>query len=632
MSRPECSPAFLRALRCPSSALRAPSPRERGEGDAAALRPSFLSPFTGVRRTGRDKRLDPGRCRQAGEGRRRPAPSFIAAFLLLLLACAPAFAAACPEGEGRFGTGFYPGPYLFETAIAAEEDYPQSAVRLSGITVPHHLVVPRLIARGFRAASGFDYDRIILIAPDHFLRIEGAAFATTRRGFDTVLGPVDVDGEAVAGLLDGGAVDSCLFADDHGVLALLPFLRHAFPAAKLVPVSISIRSKREDWDRLAALLAPLAGERTLVVQSTDFSHYHPHGRARQFDQHVLNLLAEGDPEKLVRLNQPDHLDSLGAMYVQMKLQREVHGAAPVVLASENQQQHTSARLAETTSYMLIAFGAFGPTDTPHEPEADIVYFAGDAHFGRAVTRALTDADAAERVAEAVLARTGGRPLVLNLEGVILPNVPEALGPMTLGMPEELAIPWLKRLNVAAVGLANNHAMDLGPAGLEETEAALDGAGIARFGQGERIDIGGLSVIGLTDLDSNGPPYTGLVTPDLLDRLIVADAARPVAAFVHWGREYVTEPSAREAALAEEMRLRGTTLIAGAHPHVADGRLATLGGGETLMAYSLGNFLFDQPAATASGTLLEVRVFEQGTVFARLIELPNLFDLAKPGRH
>ena len=547
----------------------------------------------------------------------------------LLLACAPAFAASCPEGEDRFGTGFYPGPYLFETAIKAEEGYPQSKVRLSGIVVPHHLVVPRLIARGFRAASGFDYDRVILLAPDHFLRLKGGAFATTRRGFDTVLGPVDVDREAAGALIAAGAVDSCLFADDHGVLALLPFLRNAFPAARLVPVSVSIRSKRPDWDRLATLLRPLAGERTLIVQSSDFSHYHPHGPARLFDQQTLNLIAEGDPDALSRLDQPDHLDSLASLYVQMKLQREAHGAAPVVLASENQQEHTRARLDETTSYMLIAFGRFGPTDRPHEPEAETYYLAGDAFFGRAMTRALTDADAAERVAEAVLSRTHGRPLIVNLEGVILPNVPESLAHMTLAMPHDLTIPWLKRLNVAAVGLANNHARDLGAPGVEETMAALDAAGIPHFGQGGRFDIGALSLVGLSDLDSSGPLYTGLITPDLLDRLAVEDATRPVVAFVHWGREYLAEPSPREKELAQEMRLRGASVIAGAHPHVADGRLAALGGGEAIMAYSLGNFLFDQPAATSSGTLLELRVFRQGTVAARLIELPNLFDLTRP---
>ena len=44
-------------------------------------------------------------------------------------------------------------------------------------------------------------------------------------------------------------------------------------------------------------------------------------------------------------------------------------------------------------------------------------------------------------------------------------------------------------------------------------------------------------------------------------------------------------------------------------------------------YSLGNFLFDQSAARASGALVEMRIFEQGTVFMRNIPLPNFFDMA-----
>jgi poly-gamma-glutamate synthesis protein (capsule biosynthesis protein) len=132
---------------------------------------------------------------------------------------------------------------------------------------------------------------------------------------------------------------------------------------------------------------------------------------------------------------------------------------------------------------------------------------------------------------------------------------------------------------------------------------------------------------LSDLDSNASPQVDLLTPDLLDQLVRPDARRPVVAFVHWGREYLTAPSPREAMLAEEMRRRGVALIAGAHPHVASGTPVTLAGGDTLMVHSLGNFLFDQNASRASGTLLEVRTFRQGTLFARPIPLPNLFDLA-----
>ncbi len=547
--------------------------------------------------------------------------------VVLFATCLHVFASAtCLDANGNHAS-LYAKPNLFIDAVAGEQDFPPAKVRLTGITVPHHLVAAHLVARGFRAASNHAYKRVIVLTPDHFSRSR-TPFATTTDGFATPLGIVDIDQDAVAHLLAEDLIShSCLFAREHGLHALLPFMRHYLPGAKLVPVAISLKANRTDWDHLVEILAPLADADTLIVQSTDFSHYHPHEKARVFDQQVLNVIASGSFDELLKLHQPDHLDSLGSLYVQMKLQRELHGAHPMVITSENQQQYTHRRVQETTSYIAMLFARSEDRVFAHEDNAEVVYFGGDTHFGRAMTQALADADAADRVAEAVLSRTQGRPLVLNLEGVILPNVPGGLPHLTLAMPEELTIDWLERLNVVGVSLANNHALDLGTSGLAETLQALERAGIPSMGQGERLDIGRLSIVGFTDLDSNGPPYTALATPELLDNLIVSDATRPVAAFVHWGQEYVGSPSPREAHIADELRLRGVPLIIGAHPHVADGELRALGGGETLMAYSLGNFLFDQSARRASGSLLELRLFDQGTFFARLLPLPNPFDLA-----
>jgi poly-gamma-glutamate synthesis protein (capsule biosynthesis protein) len=47
-----------------------------------------------------------------------------------------------------------------------------------------------------------------------------------------------------------------------------------------------------------------------------------------------------------------------------------------------------------------------------------------------------------------------------------------------------------------------------------------------------------------------------------------------------------------------------------------------------MLFSLGNLLFDQTSPRGSGALLEVRVFRQGTVAARVIPVPNLFELGR----
>lgn len=548
---------------------------------------------------------------------------------MLLFSGAAHAVPACPPGEEDF-PAFYSDAGPFERAIERVSGHEPSSEKLHGITVPHHLVASHLVALGFKAASRFDYKRIVILTPDHFFQ-SGKLFATTARGFTTPLGSVEADGEAVRALLGSDFVEeSCLFGREHGAQALLPFLKRYFPDARIVPVAVSIKSGRADWQRMAEALKPLVDEDTLVVQSTDFSHYLPHAVARGFDQQTLNVIASGSLDLIAGLRQPDHADSAGALYIQTSLQRDLFGAGPLVVANENMQEYEARHIAETTSYMVILFGRFGPDfNNPATGAERFVYLAGDTMFGRAMTRLLLDERAAERIETDVAALTKGRPLVVNLEGVLLEDVPEGLDHMTLGMPEALAVDWLKRLDVVGAGLANNHTFDLGPEGYAETVAALDRAGIAHFGQGEALELPGLTVVGLTDIGTNGTGAVDLVTPDLLDRLVRADASVPVVAFVHWGSEYVTEPGAREKALAEEMRLRSVSAVVGAHPHVSSGRLEISAGGDVLSVYSLGNFLFDQRADRSSGALLELRLFGQGTFFARLIPLPNLFEAQQP---
>ncbi|MEO5758430.1 MAG: AmmeMemoRadiSam system protein B [Mesorhizobium sp.] len=551
--------------------------------------------------------------------------------ILIALFPVSAFAApfVCLAGSENFPP-FYDDAALFKDAIVKVADVEPSNQRLTGIVVPHHLLAADLVALGFHAASGFRYKRIIILSPDHFHKTQ-KLYATTLRGFDTVLGPVAADTQAVR-LLEansGMVEDSCLFDKEHGVRAMLPFLHHYFPEAKIVPVAMSVKAKRGDWDRLAEALKPIVDGDTLIVESTDFSHYLPQHDSRRFDQQSLNMLAAASLDGIAGLRQPDHADSVGALYIQTRLQRELFGAQPLVVANENSQEHTTDYVKRTTSYVVALFGAFGPGfNSPARAKDKIYYFAGDVNFGRAMKKILLRDGVADRIVDSVLGLTRSRPLIVNLEGVILPNVPEAIDDMTLAMPQGLAIDMLKKLHVAGVGLANNHAFDLGPSGYAETLRALEEAGIPHFGQGETLALPDLDLVGLTDIDTNGSKNTDLLTPALLDRLLHETAERPVVAFVHWGREYKTVPSPREDALADQMRLRGVSAIVGGHPHVSSETIVPLGGGDVAEIYSLGNFLFDQKAARSSGSMLELRVFAQGTIFARLIPLPNYFEMGR----
>ena len=76
-------------------------------------------------------------------------------------------------------------------------------------------------------------------------------------------------------------------------------------------------------EKLIADLEPLITSKTLILQSTDFSHYLTHPEAIERDQQVLNIIAADDVDAAAKLMQPAHLDSRGAQYIQMRLQAKL---------------------------------------------------------------------------------------------------------------------------------------------------------------------------------------------------------------------------------------------------------------------------------------------------------------------
>ncbi|MCY3656360.1 MAG: CapA family protein [Chloroflexi bacterium] len=164
--------------------------------------------------------------------------------------------------------------------------------------------------------------------------------------------------------------------------------------------------------------------------------------------------------------------------------------------------------------------------------------------------------------------------------------------------------------VSAVGLANNHALDRGPAGLADTIAHLAAAGVVTFGAGTDIDEalrplivdtphGRVGIVafgqgdGVRENAGEGRPGVAVLTRcnAAEGAHLARDAgARWLVAFVHWGVNYgeVTHAQRRQAALLAEA---GYDLVIGHGPHVAQ-PVEVVGGMPVL--YSLGNFVFGTP--------------------------------------
>jgi poly-gamma-glutamate synthesis protein (capsule biosynthesis protein) len=517
----------------------------------------------------------------------------------------------------------------FLRAIHQEEPKQPLQAQLTGITIPHHLLAADLIARGFWAASSSKIDRVILLSPDHFSKARHA-FATSLRPFRTVLGIVEPDRAAVAALLAGTDLfeDSRLFKHEHGIAAVLPFVAHFFPAARIVPIAISPNAKKADWDAAVSRLLPLIGSRTLVVQSTDFSHYLPSWIAKQRDQETLNILSANSSEAVVSLVPSDHLDSKGAQYLQMRLQAQIGVSGPVVIASRNSSEYTHVD-GNSTSYVVQIFSS-NPLDPTELEYADqqIVYFGGDTLFGRYLLQPLQKEEPRRAVFNAIHRATGGLPIIINLEGVGLDEPPEQLPGDLHVMPAGLAVPALKEMNVTAAGLANNHSFDLGAIGLEETMSMLQKAHVRAIRHDEIADFGKFRLIALNFISKRQIPDFPMAEESELDGLCSRPAQPPLLAFVHWGNEQANAAGQNEHIIADRLLDCGVSGIIGAHSHRASTEIEAPHGGAQQITYSLGNLLFDQSGAISSGAILELRVFNQGTFATRLIPIANLYDIAR----
>jgi poly-gamma-glutamate synthesis protein (capsule biosynthesis protein) len=517
------------------------------------------------------------------------------------------------------------GPFL--AAIEKERLRTRPYPGLTGITVPHHLLAADLIARAFWAASATSVDRVVILSPDHFSAAH-KPFATSLRSFRTAFGEVATDKAGVVSLLDDTQEfeNSILFRREHGVGAVLPFVAYFFPRARIIPIAIAVRSSKEDWDRAVERLLPLIGSRTLVVQSTDFSHYLPATIARQRDQETLNVLSSGDTESVADLLQSDHLDSKAGQYIQMRLQAAIGSTGPVIVSNRNSEQYTQVT-GSTTSYIVQLYGRLPMFQRlPTYSDQQVVFFGGDVLLGRYLIPMLSDPIARKAILEELVRTTDGAPLIVNLEGVALDEPPEGLGTDQHVMPSGLAAPILKQMNVIAASLANNHSFDLGPIGLAESVAMLERIGIKPVRHNEIVDFGAFRLLALNFISKRQIEGFPTVGSGDLQAICQRDANPPLLAFVHWGREYTIAATNAEHEAASGLLDCGVQGIIGAHSHRASYRIEAVRGGAQQIAFSLGNLLFDQNGNVGSGALLELRVFQQGTFATRLVPIPNLYDL------
>jgi MEMO1 family protein len=202
------------------------------------------------------------------------------------------------------------------------------AINLKAIVVPH----AGYIYSGPTAASAYrlllarrdEIRRIVLLGPAHRVHLAGLA-APSVDAFRTPLGDVPVDRAArdVVVALPSVTVDDGAHADEHSLEVHLPFLQRVLGDVAVLPLVVGRATAAEVADVLDALWG---GPETLVIVSSDLSHYEDHESAVRHDTRTVEAIVNGDADSV------SPYDACGAYPLRgLMLAAARHGVTPVVL-------------------------------------------------------------------------------------------------------------------------------------------------------------------------------------------------------------------------------------------------------------------------------------------------------------
>ena len=285
---------------------------------------------------------------------------------------------------------------------------------------------------------------------------------------------------------------------------------------------------------------------------------------------------------------------------------------PPVLTRHPARTLAAATTAALTSAVLLAACSTDPPPAPPGPITLAV--AGDVHFAGSSAAALEPGGL-----EAIAPVLGDADVsIVNLETAITTGGTAAGKQYTFRAPAS-ALTALAAAGVDVVGMANNHGLDYGRTGLQDTLAAGEAAGMPIIGlgtdaaaafapwtttvRGHRLAVFDATQVLDTSLATawtatdDQPGLASVKSRGGRDRLVAAvrrarSQEDSIVVLLHWGQEMEDCPLPAQQELAADLVAAGADAVVGSHAHrqLGDGWLSA-GGRRGFVDYGLGNFVF-----------------------------------------
>lgn len=195
--------------------------------------------------------------------------------------------------------------------------------RLIAIISPHagYKYSGQVAAYGYKEIKDSGINKVILLGASHHVGFKGAS-VYTKGGFRTPLGVVEINEKLAGSLLNENAdvkFYSKAYEKEHSLEVHLPFLQTVLKDFTIVPVLIGSPTK-QTFDHLISSLTEMIDEKTLIIASTDLSHYHDYNKAIEMDSRIISAV--------------EKLSVMDAGQLLKNGESEMCGAFPVIIAME----------------------------------------------------------------------------------------------------------------------------------------------------------------------------------------------------------------------------------------------------------------------------------------------------------
>lgn len=524
-----------------------------------------------------------------------------------------------------------------ELAIQAKQDYQSTNYEYAQIGVTsHHLPkAAPLISKFYTILSqtGGPRDVFVVLGPDH--REQGhTPISTTYYPFVTPFGILETEKDIIDDLLKQDAtIDNESFKGEHSIGVQTIFIKLFFPEARIVPLIFRVDTSEKNIADIAETLSHHKDKITLIG-SIDFSHYQPYEFAKTLDSESQRMLSDFNFGSFTT----EYTCSPATLKIAGKL-ATLFGITKIQILDIANSYDFDQKTENTTGYINAIFA-----EKSGEPA--ILMFVGDIMLDRGVeymVKKYGEGDYSFPFLKIADYLEKADILFGNLESPISDRG-KKVGSIYSFRARPEAIEGLEYAGFDIVSVANNHIFDYGKEAVEDSFKRLREAGIDFAGGGfsekeacspiikeiKGIKIGFLAFTNLGSLTWQAKEdLSGICWLDEKIKERIKEAKENsdlVIVSLHSGEEYQSQPTSEQRYFSHLAIDAGADLVVGHHSHVVQLIERYKQG---YIAYSLGNFVFDQGFSeeTMKGLLLEVLIKNAKIekVIPREIKINKLFQ-------